>query len=377
LEESVVAIPSTYAPPLAAGGHLLTREGSFIDNSSASTMQDDAIPIEYVRLIAEQLQSTGVAIEPWLDRGGVRAIELAEPDRWLAYAPFRRLVLGALEDAREPALGLFVGQRLVASTHGAVGAAAVNARTVRQALEVVERFSRLRSSIIAISHEVSIEDGRVLFTEALPLGDIQRPLLEAVVLSIKNVLDEITMGACRVFEVAFPFDEPEYAPLARELFRCPVRYGESWAGFRAAPDVLDLPLKLANDAAFEAAARICQRELDRLAQNPSLAARVRRLLLERQPGFASLQVAARLFHMTPRTLHRRLVDEGTSYRELIESVRHTLAVEHVKSGQFKMDEIAYRLGYTDLANFRRAFKRWEKEPPSAFRARQASKRPRS
>jgi len=42
-----------------------------------------------------------------------------------------------------------------------------------------------------------------------------------------------------------------------------------------------------------------------------------------------------------------------------------------------MEEIAYRLGYTDLANFRRAFKRWEKEPPSAFRARQARKKPRS
>jgi AraC-like DNA-binding protein len=34
-----------------------------------------------------------------------------------------------------------------------------------------------------------------------------------------------------------------------------------------------------------------------------------------------------------------------------------------------MDEIAYRLGYTDLANFRRAFKRWESMPPSEYRAR--------
>jgi AraC-like DNA-binding protein len=50
-------------------------------------------------------------------------------------------------------------------------------------------------------------------------------------------------------------------------------------------------------------------------------------------------------------------------------VRHTLAIEHLKSGRFGMDEIAYRLGYTDLANFRRAFKRWESMPPSEYRAR--------
>jgi AraC-like DNA-binding protein len=93
-------------------------------------------------------------------------------------------------------------------------------------------------------------------------------------------------------------------------------------------------------------------------------------LIERQNGFPSLKVAARLFHMTPRTLHRRLVDEGTSYREVLESVRRTLAVQHVRSGHFTMEEIAYRLGYTDLANFRRAFKRWESVPPSAYRAPQ-------
>lgn len=73
--------------------------------------------------------------------------------------------------------------------------------------------------------------------------------------------------------------------------------------------------------------------------------------------------------MTPRTLHRRLIDEGTSFRELLEEVRHTLAVEHLKSGRFSIEEIAYTLGYSDLANFRRAFKRWEDVPPSESRAR--------
>jgi AraC-like DNA-binding protein len=331
-------------------------------------MHDDfTVPAEYVRPIAEQLRSTGVDVHAWLERCEVPDAEIQKPDHLVPYPAFRRLVLDAIAAAREPALGLFVGQRLVASTHGMVGAAAVSSSTVRQALEIVERFSILRSSVVTISHEIGKHEGRVIFTEVLPLGDIQRPLLEAVVLSIKNVLDEITMGACQVREVAFPFEEPEYATLARDLFGCKVRYGQTWTGFIAPPEIVELPLKMADPAAFEEAARICQRELDRIAAQESTGARVRRLLLERQNGFPSLQITARLFHMTPRTLHRRLVDEGTSYRELLESVRRTLAIEHVRSGRFTLEEIAYRLGYTDLANFRRAFKRWEGVAPSAYR----------
>lgn len=188
-------------------------------------------------------------------------------------------------------------------------------------------------------------------------------------LSIKNILDSISMGACEVREVAFPFESTGYAALARDLFGCEVRYGASWAGFILPPEVLDVPLKLADPEAFREAALICQRELDKLTANESLSARVRRLLLEKQTGFPSLKVTARLFHMTPRTLHRRLLEEGTSYREILESVRHTLAIEHLKSGRFSIEEIAYTLGYSDLANFRRAFKRWEAVPPSSFRAR--------
>lgn len=338
-------------------------------------MNDDfQIPVEYVRLIAEQLRSSGVSLDEWLRRSGMPQAELDDAGPLLPYSAFQKLVLNALALAREPALGLFVGGRLVASTHGIVGAAAVHSKTVRQALEVVERFSSLRISLIAISHEVSVHEVRVHFAEAVPLGDLQRPVLEAGMLSIKNVLSEITMGACQVREVAFPFEAPEYAALARDIFGCTVRYGQAWTGFSASPGVLDVPLKLADPAAFQEAALICQRELERLAANESLAARVRRLLLEKQNGFPSLQVTARLFHLTPRTLHRRLVDEGTSYRELLESVRHTLAVEHVKSGRFSMEEIAYRLGYTELANFRRAFKRWESVPPSEYRSRQAVQR---
>ena len=147
-----------------------------------------------------------------------------------------------------------------------------------------------------------------------------------------------------------------------------MKFGRSWAGFTFPSDVASIKLKMADPAAFREASQICQRELDKLTADGSFAGRVRRLLLEKQQGLPSLQITARLLHMTTRTLHRRLVEEGTSYREVRESVCRALAVEHLRSGRSSIEEIAYVLGYSDLANFRRAFKRWESMPPSTYRA---------
>jgi AraC-like DNA-binding protein len=106
--------------------------------------------------------------------------------------------------------------------------------------------------------------------------------------------------------------------------------------------------------------------LEKIAQQQSWRAKLRRVLLETQHGFPSLNVAARLFNLTPRTLHRRLLDEGSSYSAVLNEVRHMLAVEHLKTGKLSIQEIAYALGYTELSNFRRAFKRWESVSPSAY-----------
>ena len=323
------------------------------------------MPVHYLRQIAEQVRTMGGDVAAWLAHAGLDERELSEGSPAVSEPVFRELVTNALEMTNEPALGLLVGERLVASSHGILGYAAMNSASLRQAIELFERYLKLRISLVTITHDVVEGDVRIRFLEEHPLGELERPVLEAVVLATKNVLDAITMGSCTIRRVAFPFPEPRYAKLARALFQSEISWSQRWAGFVLPGDVLDVPLKMADPSAFTEAARICQRELEKA--DPSLASRVRRLLLEKQSGFPSLVITARLLHLTPRTLHRRLVDEGTSFKEILDDVRHELAVEHLKAGRLTIQEVAYTLGYSDMANFRRAFKRWEGVPPSRMR----------
>jgi len=331
-------------------------------------------PAAYVREVAERLAEMGVDVPGWLARHGLTPGQLDDATLHMPVPVFRRLIADALQASGEPALGLLVGERLHVHTHGSVGAAVLEGATLRQAIEVFEQFLGLRTPLATVTHELHGGEVRIVVHERVGLGDVRRSVLEAVLLAIKNVIDFVALGLWPVRKVHFPFPDPGYAGLARDILRCPVRYRSAWAGLTVPLVIFEQPLKKTDPAAFRAAARQCERELGRLAERDALQSRLRSLLLDKGTGgFPSLQVTARLLHLTPRTLHRRLVQEGTSFRTVLEDVRHTLALEHLQAGQLTVAEIAGALGYTDLANFRRAFRRWEGAPPSARRGKREAR----
>lgn len=333
-------------------------------------MSDFLLPVLYLRQFAEQLRIMGKDPGDWLEQCGVDAQQLDEPNFQPDYALFCQLIERALQLSDEPALGLLVGERLVVSTHGILGFAALQSESLRQAIALLERYLAVRTTLVSLqhAHDEETQQEHIQLIPRYSLGPIERTVLEAVMLAIKNILDASTLGSVRLERVSFPFPAPGYAQLAQAMFDCPVAYDQPRAGFSFACAQLDQPLCMADPVAFREAELICQRELCKLSEATSLGTRIRRLMLEKRNGFPSLIVTARLFHLTPRTLHRRLLDEGTSFKQILEEVRHTLAVEHLKAGHLSVEEIAYLLGYNDVANFRRAFKRWEGVPPSRYGA---------
>lgn len=98
-------------------------------------------------------------------------------------------------------------------------------------------------------------------------------------------------------------------------------------------------------------------------------AKVEGLITNTLPGrILQADEAAAHLALSPRTLARRLADEGTSYREIVEDLRCDLAQTFLKNGM-ALSEISYALGYADQAAFSTAFKRWTGQAPSRFRTR--------
>lgn len=109
--------------------------------------------------------------------------------------------------------------------------------------------------------------------------------------------------------------------------------------------------------------------LARLGTAGDFVDRVRAELLAGPRRFPDLDAVARAMAVSPRTLCRRLNEEGSSFRRVLSDVRKSLALDYLESFDLPLEEIAALLGYQDAANFNRAFRQWVGDAPGRYRRR--------
>ena len=132
-------------------------------------------------------------------------------------------------------------------------------------------------------------------------------------------------------------------------------------------DLLDMPILNANPNLFALFTQHADTLLAKL-HSASLTTRVKReivtLLKGEEPALAT--VADRLA-MGVRTLQLHLKEEGTTYQQLLDEVRQSLAVQHLREAYLSTNDIAYLLGFAEPSVFFRSFKKWTGKTPGTFR----------
>jgi len=80
----------------------------------------------------------------------------------------------------------------------------------------------------------------------------------------------------------------------------------------------------------------------------------------------SLNELAQFLHMTPRSIGRKLQEEGTSLRKIKTSLRQEYAIKLMMTENLSVADVSERVGFSETASFCRAFKRWTGKPPSQW-----------
>jgi len=96
--------------------------------------------------------------------------------------------------------------------------------------------------------------------------------------------------------------------------------------------------------------------------------RVRIMIVEELSSNAiTKQRVADKLCMSPRSLQMKLAAKSTSFQEILDSTRESMARGYMEQSAISITEAAYLLGFSDVSNFTRAFKRWTGKSPREFR----------
>lgn len=166
--------------------------------------------------------------------------------------------------------------------------------------------------------------------------------------------------------VKFPHSPHGDPAFVRRILGVEPTYGAAWTEVTLPAAVMDKPLPQANPALFGFLDRYMAEQMAALPTDDSYSARamsaVKRLMHE--PGFGQ-DLVARDLGCSSRTLARRLADEGTTLREIVETVRRARA-EDLLDGIRSVGEVALMLGYSEPAAFQHAFRRWHGISPRTW-----------
>lgn len=328
----------------------------------------ELVPVTYAAALLDLVEELGVSREQLFAEARVRPEVLGNPQGRLSFIDCTQLISNALRLCNEPALGLLLGQRLNVSTHGILGYAVLSSANLGKAIQFALKYYR----VLGLTYELEMLelDGRVELRarESIPLGSLSRFTAEGLLASLYSIARFLVGERLQEVEVGFAHAAPHYAERYERLFGVPVAFAQPYHRLSMPSTYLGRPMALANPATVQMCEQQCEALLASLDVQDGLLTRVRRLLLARPGDFPDLVSAADALHTSGRSLRRHLSNMGTSYQQVLDEVRRSLALQYLTTTHLPLYEIAYLLGFSDPSNFRRAFKKWTGKLPSDFRA---------
>ncbi|NWA03540.1 AraC family transcriptional regulator [Pseudomonas gingeri] len=332
------------------------------------------LSVGFVHSLADAMRESGEDPQPLLEQYGLDPARLAEPGARLSIPRYMRLGHAAIQLTGNPALGLHMGRLSRLSQAGLAGITAAQAPTVREAARTLTRFEALYGSNYRGQSSFHEDAGGawLRFYSISPYNAYNRFVVDSIIAGWLKQLSSVAGQPLRAERIDIEFDEPDYADDYRLLGDSPVHFGAEINQLRLDQASLGLRNPEHCPSTWRHLLQLCERELEQLTRTRSLRERITQLLGPllnggREPDLE--EVAARL-KLPTWTLRRKLAEEGTQFRAILNDTRRDLAMTYIRDTELAFGEIAYLLGFASAEAFQRAFKRWNGQTPGEFRRSQ-------
>jgi len=327
-----------------------------------------SVSVALVRSLVASIERLGFDSTLFLQQQGFDSSLLENPTHRIDHAQFDSLQTSAIQFTHMPSLGLQVGITAPVAAYDIVGHLLLACRSIREALTIFFRFYPLisdgsRSSLIEHGEQATVN---LSFTHASP--SLNRFRAEFVVAQVARCGQIFVGDQFHPLLITFEHAEPEYLELYQRYFQCELKFGQARTSITFESRLLDKAQPHASPALFKMLTEEAERSLEQLSSRNNLATQIEAMIINEYQGQKpNLDDIAKQFNLSSRSLRRHLKQQGHSYGEISDMAQSTVAQRLLSNDNMSVQEVAYRLGFSEPSSFHRAFKRWTGVTPQQYR----------
>jgi AraC-like DNA-binding protein len=333
----------------------------------------DAITSLFVRKMVTAA-GTGANEPALLQSVGLDPDAKVDPKAMVAAPVYYDLLERIAKDIDATDLPLRAGALMRCDDYGALGLAFKAAPTLFGSFSRIARYARLWTSVV--DYELQSDGPNTWFVlhRSGPRRLGLRLSNEATLASATGISREVSQdGAFTPLEVHLSHPAPATVQHHEAYFGCPIFFGSDRDAILISTEGMNRTNKLGDDGITLFLQQHLDQELAQIVGTKSLNDRTKNTIARAlTEGLPKMEDVARNLGMSVRSLHRRLSDDGMTFRSLTEDTRQELAEGLLRDEQYSIAEIAFLTGFSEQSSFNRAFKRWAGDTPAAYRRTQLS-----
>lgn len=303
-------------------------------------------------------------------KAAINAEDLGEGGSGASYRQLAQLMEVAASELRCPDFGMRLASMQRDGMFGPLGLVMKNSPTFGDALEYVSGHIYAHSLAARVwlrpwRDQKMVFAGHDILLDGIP--NKSQAMEQILLLGHLGAMD-ITGGRARARTVFFRHHAVSPKNVYRRYFGCEVYFDQHEDGVFFSEQDLACRVVDPNEIAYRTAIAFIDTHFK--SRRPPLHAETRGLIMQflGTSHCTSEHIAAELA-LHPRTLHRRLVTEGTSFQQIKDEVRRDLMLYYLHETELDLTRISERLGFAEQSVLTRSCRRWFSAPPTALRSR--------
>ena len=267
-----------------------------------------------------------------------------------------------------PSSAVELGNTYKISDLGVFGYALASCRNLADAIELSDKYNALTGNLLEKSSHI---EGQRFVSRFHNVQDLPANTLNYfITLSLSanlNVARQIFGPNLNYDKIFLTYDDESNREIYESTFGCEVIFNSEFDGWGIDLNLLTLPKQKETPNSFSAFIPYCNELMESMKQKESLVNEIQHILISCSGDYPDIEMLASAFNISSRTLRRQLATLGTSYQKILNKVRCQLAIEYLTKTDLSIEDISNLLGFSDVTNFRHAFKKWVDKTPSYYR----------